>query len=350
MVIREGETNLISIKDVIKTYASRNGNVKAVDKVNLEIEEGEIFGVIGYSGAGKSTLIRMLNGLEIPTEGTINVAGREVSRIKGAELRRARQEISMIFQHFNLLWSRTVAENIAFPLEIAGVAKQEREKRVNELISLVGLDGRGDAYPSQLSGGQKQRVGIARALANNPKVLLCDEATSALDPQTTDSILDLLVDINRRLGLTIVLITHEMHVIRKICHRVAVMEGGKIVESGPVLNVFKNPQQPITKRFVQQVTEPEETKETVEHLLQRYPHGKVVQLTFVGEGAEQPLITNTIRNYPVMVNILQGKITQTQEGAYGTLFIHLDGEEEASQEAIKYMSSQGVGVEVITNA
>ncbi|KKK39361.1 methionine ABC transporter ATP-binding protein [Mesobacillus campisalis] len=341
---------MISIKDVIKTYASRNGDVKAVDKVNLEIEEGEIFGVIGYSGAGKSTLIRMLNGLEIPTEGTINVAGREVSRIKGAELRRARQEISMIFQHFNLLWSRTVAENIAFPLEIAGVAKQEREKKVNELISLVGLDGRGDAYPSQLSGGQKQRVGIARALANNPKVLLCDEATSALDPQTTDSILDLLVDINRRLGLTIVLITHEMHVIRKICHRVAVMEGGKIVESGPVLNVFKNPQQPITKRFVQQVTEPEETKETVEHLLQRYPHGKVVQLTFVGEGAEQPLITNTIRNYPVMVNILQGKITQTQEGAYGTLFIHLDGEEEVSLEAIKYMSSQGVGVEVITNA
>jgi D-methionine transport system ATP-binding protein len=248
------------------------------------------------------------------------------------------------------LWSRTVADNIAFPLEIAGVSRQEREDRVNELISLVGLDGRADAYPSQLSGGQKQRVGIARALANNPKVLLCDEATSALDPQTTDSILDLLVDINKRLGLTIVLITHEMHVIRKICHRVAVMEGGKIVESGPVLNVFKKPQQPITKRFVQQVTEPEETKETVEHLLKRYPHGKVVQLTFVGEGAEQPLITNTIRNYPVTVNILQGKISQTQDGAYGTLFIHLDGNEEVSQQAIHYMSSLGVGVEVITNA
>jgi D-methionine transport system ATP-binding protein len=341
---------LISIKDVIKTYTSRSGAVKAVDNVNLEIEQGEIFGVIGYSGAGKSTLIRMLNGLEIPTKGSINVAGREVSRIKGAELRQARQEISMIFQHFNLLWSRTVADNIAFPLEIAGVSRQEREKRVNELISLVGLDGRADAYPSQLSGGQKQRVGIARALANNPKVLLCDEATSALDPQTTDSILDLLVDINKRLGLTIVLITHEMHVIRKISHRVAVMEGGKIVESGPVLNVFKNPQQPITKRFVQQVTEPEETKETVGHLLKRYPHGKVVQLTFVGEGAEQPLITNTIRNYPVTVNILQGKISQTQDGAYGTLFIHLDGNEEVSQQAIQYMSSQGVGVEVITNA
>ena len=217
-------------------------------------------------------------------------------------------------------------ENIAFPLEIAGVSKEERKKRVDELIKLVGLQGREDAYPSQLSGGQKQRVGIARALANNPKVLLCDEATSALDPQTTDSILELLVDINKRLGLTIVLITHEMHVIRKICHRVAVMEDGKIVEKGPVLEVFKNPQQPITKRFVQQVTEPEETKETIEHLLGLYPSGQVIQLAFVGEGAEQPLITNLIRNFDITVNILQGKISQTQNGSYGTLFIHLDGE------------------------
>ncbi|MEH7883570.1 methionine ABC transporter ATP-binding protein [Bacillus sp. JJ1609] len=340
---------MITIKKAKKIYASKKGEVKAVDDVNLEVKEGEIYGVIGYSGAGKSTLIRMLNGLEIPTSGSVVVAGREVSRIKGAELRKARQEISMIFQHFNLLWSRTVAENIAFPLEIAGVSKSERDKRVKELISLVGLDGRGDAYPSQLSGGQKQRVGIARALANNPKVLLGDEATSALDPETTDQILDLLVDINKRLGLTIVLITHEMHVIRKICHRVAVMEGGKIVETGPVLEVFKNPQQPITKRFVQQVTEPEETKETVDHLLSLYPHGRVVQLTFVGEGAEQPLITNLVREFPIMVNILQGKISQTQNGSYGTLFIHLDGEESVLQRAIEFIGKQEVGVEVVSN-
>jgi D-methionine transport system ATP-binding protein len=201
-----------------------------------------------------------------------------------------------------------------------------------------------------LSGGQKQRVGIARALANNPKVLLCDEATSALDPQTTDSILELLVDINKRLGLTIVLITHEMHVIRKICHRVAVMEGGKVVELGPVLDVFKNPKEEITKRFVQQVTEPEETKETIEHLLELYPHGTVVQLGFVGEAAEQPLITNLIRHYHVTVNILQGKISQTQNGSYGTLFIHLDGEKEELSKAIAYIESQQVGVEVISNA
>lgn len=341
---------MISIKNIQKIYPSKKGPVKAVDNVNLEINKGEIFGVIGYSGAGKSTLIRMLNGLELPTNGTVTVANNEVSKIKGRELRKARQQISMIFQHFNLLWSRTVKENISFPLEIAGVGKSDREKRVDELIKLVGLEGREDSYPSQLSGGQKQRVGIARALANNPKVLLCDEATSALDPQTTDSILELLVDINDRLGLTIVLITHEMHVIRKICHRVAVMEGGQVVEMGPVLDVFKNPQQPITKRFVQQVTETGEAKETTEILLERYPHGRVVQLGFVGESAEQPLITNLIRNYQVTVNILQGKISQTQSGSYGTLFIHLDGEKEELSRAIEYIHSQEVGVEVITNA
>ncbi|MDQ6600230.1 methionine ABC transporter ATP-binding protein [Bacillus salipaludis] len=340
---------MISIKNVRKIFPSKQGQLKAVDDVNLEINKGEIFGVIGYSGAGKSTLIRMLNGLELPTEGSVTVAGREVSKIKGSDLRKARQEISMIFQHFNLLWSRTVSENIEFPLEIAGVNKAERVKRVSELVKLVGLEGRENAYPSQLSGGQKQRVGIARALANNPKVLLCDEATSALDPQTTDSILDLLVDINKRLGLTIVLITHEMHVIRKICHRVAVMESGRVVELGPVLDVFKNPQQPITKRFVQQVTEPEETKETAEHLLELYPHGQVVQLSFVGEATEQPLITNVIRDFDVVVNILQGKISHTQNGSYGTLFIHLDGQSNEIQKAINFIHSQQVGVEVISN-
>lgn len=341
---------MISIKNVRKSFPSKQGTLTAVANVNLEINEGEIFGVIGYSGAGKSTLIRMLNRLESPTEGSITIAGREISKISGSELRKARQEISMIFQHFNLLWSRTVRENIAFPLEIAGISGPERKKRVDELIKLVGLEGRENAYPSQLSGGQKQRVGIARALANNPKVLLCDEATSALDPQTTDAILDLLVDINKRLGLTIVLITHEMHVIRKICHRVAVMEAGRIVELGPVLDVFKNPQKPITKRFVQQVTEPEETKDTVEHLLERFPSGKVIQLTFVGEATEQPLITNLIRKFEITANILQGKISQTQSGSYGTLFLHLDGPESELHKALEYINSQHVGVEVVANA
>ncbi|GMB09046.1 methionine ABC transporter ATP-binding protein [Thermolongibacillus altinsuensis] len=340
---------MITLSNVTKIYKAKSGNVTAVDNISLQIQEGEIFGIIGYSGAGKSSLIRLLNGLEKPTSGKVLVAGRDMGVIKGKELRQARQEIGMIFQHFNLLWSRTVRENIAFPLEIAGVPKEERMKRVDELIQLVGLEGRENAYPSQLSGGQKQRVGIARALANNPKVLLCDEATSALDPQTTDAILDLLVDINRHLGLTIVLITHEMHVIRKICDRVAVMENGKIVELGEVLQVFRKPQQPITKRFVQQVTEPEETKETIEHLLNKYPNGKVVQLTFVGEAAEQPLITNLIRQFDLNINILQGKISQTHHGSYGVLFVHMDGDEAEIDRAIDYIRQQQVEAEVMAN-
>ena len=344
---------MITLSNVSKLFRTGKGNsetIHAVNSVNLEINKGEIFGIIGYSGAGKSTLIRMLNGLERPTEGSVIVAGNEVSTIKGSKLRKARQEISMIFQHFNLLWSRTVQENISFPLEIAGISKQERIKRVNELIKLVGLEGREKAYPSQLRGGQKQRVGIARALANNPKVLLCDEATSALDPQTTDSILELLVGINQRLGLTIVLITHEMHVIRKICNRVAVMENGRVVEQGAVLEVFKNPKEQMTKRFVQQVTEPEETKETMEHLFERYPAGKVIQLTFVGDHAESPLITKLVRNFELDVNIVQGKISQTRSGSYGTLFIHLDGNENEMLRAIEFIKAQQVGVEVITHA
>ncbi|MFO1445264.1 methionine ABC transporter ATP-binding protein [Bacillus sp. Bva_UNVM-123] len=341
---------MISIKDAEKVYSSKQGQVKAVQNVNLEISKGEIFGVIGYSGAGKSTLIRMLNGLEIPTNGSIIVADKEISKIKGDMLRKARQEISMIFQHFNLLWSRTVRQNIAFPLEIAGIPKKQRAQRVDELIRLVGLEGREDAYPSQLSGGQKQRVGIARALANNPKVLLCDEATSALDPETTDSILELLVNINKQLGLTIVLITHEMQVIRKICHRVAVMEEGTIVELGPVIDVFKNPQQDITKRFVHQIIEPQETKDTIDQILKLYPHGQVVQLSFIGNSVEQPLITQLIRDFKITVNILHGKIAQTQNGSYGSLFIHLDGEEAEINRAIDFIHSKHVGVEVIPNA
>ena len=340
---------MITLSNVTKVYKAASGHVTAVDRVNLRIEAGEIFGIIGYSGAGKSSLIRLLNGLEKPTSGEVIVDGKEIGKIGGKQLRQARQQIGMIFQHFNLLWSRTVRENIAFPLEIAGVPKEERMKRVDELIQLVGLQGREDAYPSQLSGGQKQRVGIARALANNPKVLLCDEATSALDPQTTDSILDLLVDINKRLGLTIVLITHEMHVIRKICDRVAVMENGKIVEMGEVLHVFRKPEQLITKRFVQQVTEPEETKEAMLHLLERYPNGKVVQLTFVGEAAEQPLITHIIRQFDLNVNILQGKISQTHHGSYGVLFVHLDGANEEIERALAFIRQQEVGVEVLAN-
>ncbi|OEH92282.1 methionine ABC transporter ATP-binding protein [Bacillus solimangrovi] len=340
---------MIELRNIKKVFSTRSGNVTAVEKVDLTVEKSEIFGIIGYSGAGKSTLIRMLNKLETPSGGDIIIDGHNISNLQGKQLREARQEISMVFQHFNLLWSRTVRDNIAFPLEIAGVGKEERKKRVDELIRLVGLEGREDSYPSQLSGGQKQRVGIARALANRPKVLLCDEATSALDPQTTDSILDLLVEINEQLGLTIVLITHEMHVIRKICHRVAVMENGKVVEQGPVLDVFRKPKEEITKRFVKQVTEPTDSHETIDHLIEKYPNGKVIQLTFVGDKAEQPLITQLIRTFNLNVNILQGKISQTKTGAYGTLVVHLDGPHEEVNNALAFIEEINVDVEVIEN-
>ncbi|MDP7979236.1 methionine ABC transporter ATP-binding protein [Bacillus sp. WLY-B-L8] len=340
---------MIILENVKKIYRSKHGDVTAVDDANLQIEKGEVFGVIGYSGAGKSSLIRLFNQLEKPTSGKIKIGERVISAITGKELREARQEIGMIFQHFNLLWSRTVRENIAFPLEIAGVTKEKRNQRVDELIRLVGLEGRGDAYPSQLSGGQKQRVGIARALANNPKVLLCDEATSALDPETTDQILDLLLDINKRLGLTIVLITHEMHVIQKICNRVAVMEKGKIVESGSVLDVFRNPQQDITKRFVKQITDSEDADEAIEHLAEKYPEGKVVKLQFIGDAVERPVLQELMKQDGVEVSILQGNIAQTTNGAYGSLIVHLNGDEDVVAKAIATIEQEQVELEVIAH-
>ncbi len=340
---------MIVLENLSKTFQTTNGELKAVDHINLTVNQGEIFGIIGYSGAGKSTLIRLLNGLEKPTEGSVTVNGQNISASKGHQLRLARQKVSMIFQHFNLLWSRTVEDNISFPLEIAGISKIERQKRVKELIELVGLTGREKAYPSQLSGGQKQRVGIARALANQPDLLLCDEATSALDPETTDSILELLVDINNRLGLTIVLITHEMHVIRKICHRVAVMEAGKIVEQGNVLQVFQAPKQAITKRFVSQISGNVTANQTIAHLKEQYPTGKLVKLVFVGDRTEQPILSRLIKQFQVEVNIVQGNIEQTQNGAYGTLYLQLDGDAISIDEAIKYLHDQEVQTEVISH-
>ncbi|AOM82005.1 Methionine ABC transporter ATP-binding protein [Salisediminibacterium beveridgei] len=338
---------MIELRQLTKHFQTANGTIKAVDDINLTIEKGQIYGIIGYSGAGKSTLIRLLNQLETPTSGEVVIDGKVINQLGKQDLREARQEMGMIFQHFNILWSRTVADNIAFPLEINGTPKEEQSRRVKELVELVGLSGREDAYPSQLSGGQKQRVGIARSLANNPKVLLCDEATSALDPKTTDSILDLLVDINQKLGLTIVLITHEMHVIRKICHRVAVMEEGRFVEEGPVLDVFRRPKEAMTKEFVKQILEPEDTEEAVEHLFSETNLKKVYQLTFTGNDAKKPLITSVVREFDVAVNILQGKLTQTQNGTYGTLFIHLDATDEVTEDVLSFIKARDVLVEVV---
>ncbi|MFV9511361.1 methionine ABC transporter ATP-binding protein [Tepidibacillus sp. LV47] len=339
---------MIRLHKVKKVYNSNHKEVIALKEINLEIQKGEIYGIIGYSGAGKSTLIRLINMLEKPTEGEIWVDGRQMNQLSQKELRKARQEIGMIFQHFNLLWSRTVWENIAFPLEIAGVPKEEIDQRVKELIDLVGLTERANAYPSELSGGQKQRVGIARALANRPKVLLSDEATSALDPKTTDSILDLLQEINRKLGITIILITHEMHVIQKICHKVAVLDQGEIVEEGPVLEVFTHPKQKITKEFVKQVTEHQDTEETIRHI----PHEKgsyILKCTFVGENANQPIISRWVKTLDVEPNILEGNIQYVQGSSYGSLYIQLKTTEDQLNASIEFLKNCGVEVEVIEN-
>lgn len=342
---------MIELNGVHKVYEADHGKVHAVKNVNLQINRGEIYGIIGYSGAGKSTLIRLLNGLEQPSEGSVIVNNYDLSKAKAKTLREARKKISMIFQHFNLLWSRTVEDNIEFPLEIAGVPAAKRKERVQELVSLVGLDGREKAYPSELSGGQKQRVGIARALANNPDVLLCDEATSALDPETTDSILNLLSSINEKFGLTIVLITHEMHVIQKICNRVAVMEAGEVVEEGAVLNVFKNPQAAITKKFVSQVGGiTNETQVSLDQVLAAYPTGKVVKLVFVGQTTEQPVISQIVKSVDVHVNIIQGSISHTQSGPFGTLYIQIDGTQQNIQKALDIIESFDIQAEVIEHA
>lgn len=338
---------MIRVENVSKTYTGKQGTVEAVKDVSLEISRGEIFGVIGFSGAGKSTLIRLLNGLETVTSGHIYINEKDITTLKRKELLKERQKIAMIFQHFNLLWSRTVEENIAFSLEIAGVPKAERKTKVAELIDLVGLTGREKSYPSQLSGGQKQRVGIARALANDPEVLLCDEATSALDPKTTKDILKLLVEINQELGLTIVLITHEMHVVRQICHRVAVMEEGRVVESGEVIEVFKNPQQPITKQFVGEERVDDEIDEVFHHLSTSLRPGVAVRIQYLGDRTGDAVLSEAIRKLDATVSILQAKVNITQKGILGSMIILIEEESSKAEEVIEYLKQAEIIVEVL---
>ncbi|KAF1304999.1 MULTISPECIES: methionine ABC transporter ATP-binding protein [Enterococcus] len=340
--------SLIQLTHVKKTFEGKNGRIDAVNDVSLTVEPGDIYGIVGYSGAGKSTLVRLLNGLELPTAGEVIVNKQNILALKNKELRAFRKNIGMIFQHFNLLWSRTVIENIELPLELAGLGKAERKQKAEDLLQLVGLQGRGNAYPSQLSGGQKQRVGIARALANDPQILLCDEATSALDPQTTEEVLELLQDINQKLGLTIVLITHEMNVVRKICNKVAVMELGKVVEEGLVVDVFRHPKQEVTKRFVQQDFKPrEDPEELLEEFIAENPTGRLVTLTFNEDNANEPVISQAIRQFDIDINVVYGKIRQAKEGSFGSLTVLLSGEDQAVDQAITFFAEQQVGVEVI---
>lgn len=314
---------MIEFQQVYKTYRVAGREIPALNPTTLTIEDGQVFGLIGHSGAGKSTMLRLINRLEEPSGGKIIVDGEEVTAFNATQLRGFRQQVGMIFQHFNLLASKTVADNVALPLTLAGqLSRAEIDKRVVELLARVGLSDHARKYPAQLSGGQKQRVGIARALSTNPKILLCDEATSALDPQTTASVLQLLAEINRELKLTIVLITHEMDVIRRVCDRVAVMDAGQIVEQGSVADVFLHPQHPTTKRFVQEDDHVDEGEQRDDFA---HVPGRIVRLTFQGDATYAPLLGTVARETGVDYSILAGRIDRIKDVPYGQLTLALIG-------------------------
>ncbi|OIP52674.1 MAG: methionine ABC transporter ATP-binding protein [Fibrobacteres bacterium CG2_30_45_31] len=333
---------MLKLNNISVTFQSHGQVVHAVQHVTLHVKRGEIYGIIGSSGAGKSTLIRTVNLLERPESGEVIVRGTDISHLNGLELRKARQKIGMIFQHFNLIGSKTVHDNIALPLRAAGVSEDEIRVRVPELLSVVELTDKEFAYPGQLSGGQKQRVGIARALANNPDILLGDEPTSALDLETTESILKLLADINQRLGVTILLITHEMQVVKKICHRVAVMQGGEIVEENEVYELFSNPQHPLTQELVAKsldLTLPKRVAETVQ--------GDIIRLVYLGDNAERGVLSDTLRAHRVQINILHGHIEYINDKPIGILIISLVGDPVQIENATEHLKGQVAKLEVI---
>lgn len=336
---------IFEIKKISKSYKNGESSVTALHDVSLTVDKNDIYGIIGLSGAGKSTLIRSLARLIIPSEGQILFQNKDIGNMDVSGLRTYRKKIGMIFQHFNLLSSRTVAGNIAYPLEITKVPKAEQEKRIDELLCLVGLKEKKFAYPSQLSGGEKQRVGIARALANHPEVLLCDEATSALDPQTTRDILKLLQNIHKKLGITIVLITHEMDVVKQICNKVAVIEKGEIVEQGLVSAVFSDPHHPTTKSFLKKASH-----DISEDFFKEIgPNKKLLRLIFKGKSANEPIISTLVRKYDVNANILLGWLDRLQNLTIGTLIIELTGSPEGIDGSLKFLEENHVHCEVLEN-
>lgn len=341
---------MIQLEKVSKSFQMGSDDIHAVRDVSLEIGDGEIFGVIGLSGAGKSTLVRCINLLERPTSGRVLVDGLDLMTLPDKKLREVRKKIGMIFQHFNLMSSRTVSQNIEFPLKKSSLSKREKEEKIASLLQLVGLEDKKNAYPSQLSGGQKQRVAIARALANSPKVLLCDEATSALDPQTTKSILRLLKKVHEELGVTIILITHEMAVVKDICDQVAIMEEGVVVEHGNTASVFFNPQTEVANSFINTAGSMSKIYELIEdgHELTKLGRGeKIVLLTYVGGNASEPLISHLSKEYDVKANIIYGNIEYLKDKPFGKLVVTLGGEAENMSRAMAYIDSLGVKMEVI---
>ena len=332
---REELPVVIDIQGVHKTFPAQGGDIVALDGIDLSIRKGDIFGIIGMSGAGKSTLIRCINRLEAPTEGRILIHGKNILTAGERDLLAMRRSVGMIFQQFNLLMQRTVEKNVFFPLEIAGVPRDKARERARELLALVGLEEKARAYPAQLSGGQKQRVAIARALATNPDVLLCDEATSALDPMTTQSILSLLQDINRRLGITMVIITHEMQVIRQICTHVAIIDGGRIAEQGDVADIFTNPRTPAARRLFRM---------PAENALSR---GRCVRIVFDGSTLDEPVIANMALTCHTPASILSAETRRLKGQSFGQMVVRLPEDEASAQTALAYLHSQHLTVEEV---
>ncbi len=334
---------MIQLKNLTKTFPHPDGKVIAVDEVSLDIEAGEIFGIIGLSGAGKSTLVRLINRLEEADQGEILIDGTELRRLSRKKLNAERKEIGMIFQHFNLLQSRSVEDNVAFPLELAGMSKKEIQARVAETLILVGLSDKAKMHPAQLSGGQKQRVAIARAIANRPKILLCDEATSALDPQTTKSILTLIRQLKDTLNLTVIMITHEMEVIREICERVAVMENGRVVECDKVETVFTHPKSDLAKSFVSHLRPDQEAYRPSDE------RSYQLRLTFLGASIRKPLLSQVIHRHHIEINILSAEINQLATIPVGNLLVEITGAKSEIEACVHDFHESEIQVEVVAS-
>lgn len=344
---------MIWLKDIRKIYSSENQKVEALKGINLHIESGKIVGIIGYSGAGKSTLIRCINLLETPTSGEVIVNGKDLTKLSSKDLRKTREKMGMIFQHFNLMASRTVFQNVAYPLKGKGLSKNQIKDKTESLIDLVGLSDKKAAYPSQLSGGQKQRVAIARALANDPQVLLCDEATSALDPETTQSILKLLKEINEKLNLTIVIITHQMEVVKEICEKVVVMEQGEIVEEGDILKIFTSPKTPTTKKFISTVFHYDKIYDflNTDSFIKSLKENEIVaKVSFIGQNTGQAFISKLSRKFDVDASILFGNIEIIQNVQIGNLIVKLSGPRDGIIQSFDYLKKNNISMEVIKNA
>lgn len=344
--------NVIELKEISVNFHNGEQEVDAVQHVDLSIQKGDVYGVIGYSGAGKSTLVRVINLLQRPTEGTITVNGQEILTLKPNELRQARKKVGMIFQHFNLMKSRTVRGNVEYPLLGTRISKQERRAKADKLLALVGLSEYADTYPSLLSGGQKQRVAIARALASDPEILISDEATSALDPKTTKSILELLKKLNHDLGLTIVLITHEMQVIKSICHNVAVMDAGKIIERGPVAKVFTDPQQALTNDFVETSTNVKEAIERITSTIkvsEFESNQELIYFNFIGNSTQQGIVSEFSQKFGVDVNILFANIDQIDGENVGYMIAVITGDLVKFNDAIHALKGEGVKARILSD-